>query len=506
MKQMSDMTHANPTNHSENDLFQLADGRFIASEDASEKMYRLVAIKPEKTQLTTTNYTWDESGMAELFAELYSADTRYCPDRKSWYTYHEGKWTKDTEGLLVSNKLREFSRLLSLYCGLVEDENKRADYMKFVSKLGDRRFRERIQKDARDNLSISASEFDAKPNLINCINGTYDLESRQFYPHKWSDFLTMQTNFSYTVKTNIRCERWEQFITEVCSNDADKISYLQKALGYSLLGSASEECMFILWGKTTRNGKSTLLNTIEHLLGDYASVSPVSIICRTDRSKNADMASPTLARLKGTRFVTMAESSQYGRFDEETIKQLTGGEEITARNLYENAMVFLPQFTMWLSCNDLPAVQDKSLFFSDRLRVISFDRHFSESERDDSLKDLFKDPKNMMGIFNWLLRGYFKYKRYGLKMPEKMKEIVDQYERDNDIVLQFLLEKCTRCNTGTKAKTLYDAFKSWCRTNNYYIMSAKKFNAGLEQHPEWHEGKYYSNGYAVFKGLELKGV
>jgi len=182
-------------------------------------------------------------------------------------------------------------------------------------------------------------------------------------------------------------------------HEKDKADFLQRALGYSILGHSREECMFILHGSTTRNGKSTMLGTIHHLLGDYASVSPVSIICRADRSKNAEAASPVMASLKGKRFVTMAESSQYGRLDEDTIKQLTGGEEITARNLYEKPITFLPQFTLWLSCNDLPTVQDKSVFSSNRIKVVEFNRHFKADEIDESLKDLFREPDAMTGMF-----------------------------------------------------------------------------------------------------------
>lgn len=262
--------------------------------------------------------------------------------------------------------------------------------------------------------------------------------------------------------------------------------------------------MFILYGKTTRNGKSTFLGTIHHLLGDYATVSPVSVICKSDRAKNAEAASPTIAALKGKRFVSMAESNQYGKLDEEVIKQLTGGEEITARNLYESMMTFLPQFTLWLSCNDLPAVQDKSLFASDRVRVIEFNKHFSEAERDTNLKEVFKTNEAMQGIFTWLVVGYFKYKRFGLKMNDKMKEVIKQYEKDNDLVLQFLEERCTESESGSRAKTLYDAYKIWCRSNGYYVCSAKKFGAGLEQHPEKHQGKVIRDGYPFYKGIALR--
>lgn len=486
------------------EYFVLRDGRYVMSPELSDKLFYISRMRPESFHKEDTGYSWDDSGMADLFAECYKNDTRYCPEAKSWYTFDGGVWRKDVEGLLLSAKVREFVRLMVLYCGEIIDDEKRKQYLQFVGKMGDRRFRERIMKDARDDMSISASEFDKNPYLINCKNGTYDLENHCFREHDWRNFLTMQTNFSYSVDTDVHCERWEHFITEVTQGDSDKADYLQRALGYSLLGSANEECMFILHGKTTRNGKSTLLSAIHHLLGDYAAVSPVSIICKSDRAKNAEAASPMLASLKGKRFVTMAESNQYGKLDEEMIKQLTGGEEIKARNLHEAPITFLPQFTLWLSCNDLPTVQDKSLFASDRVRVIEFNRHFKEEERDETLKQTFREDEVMRGIFSWLLRGYFRYKKLGLKMSSAMKTVVKQYEKDNDIVLQFLEEKCERGDVSTKAKTLYDAFKIWTRSNGYYTMSAKKFNANLETHPEWHDGKRISMGYAVFDGIKLR--
>lgn len=488
------------------ELFQLKSGQLILSEELSQKMFYIMSVHPESRQLDNTGYSWDESGMAELFSECYKNNTRYCPEAKSWYTYDNGAWRKDVGSLLVAEKIKEFTRLMVLYCGEITDEEKRKSYLTFVNKMGDRRFRDRLMKDAASVYPIPASQFDANPNLINCLNGTYDLETMSFREHDWRDYLTMQTNFEYTMQDDVRCERWEEFIREVTCNDKDKADYLQRALGYSMLGTCKEECMFILHGKTTRNGKSTLLGTIHHLLGDYATVSPVSIICKGDRAKNAEAASPMLASLKGKRFVTMAESNQYGKLDEETIKQLTGGEEVKARNLHEAPMTFLPQFTLWLSCNDLPAVQDKSLFASDRVRVIEFNRHFSEEERDESLKDTFRTPEAMKGIFTWLVIGYFRYKRFGLKMSETMKKVIRQYERDNDIVLQFLEEKCEKVAEGnTRSKSLYDSYKIWCKSNGYFVCSSKKFTAGLEQHPEWHNGRVTEDGCTVFNGIRLKG-
>lgn len=492
---------------SDRELFELHSGRIIMDEDLSAKMYMIKHYHPEKADETSSGFEWSEMGMANLFGMLYNQEARYCAEHKSWYTYFEGAWRKDEGAILVSEKIKDFVRLMILYCGEITDDDLRKAYTGFVNKMGDRRMRDRILKDATGELRISAVEFDSNPYLINCINGTYDLSDFSFREARWDDFLTMQTRFRHTVRRDIKCERWEQFIDEVTQGDKDKADFLQRSLGYSMLGMSNEECMFILHGKTTRNGKSTLLNTIEYMLGDYAKVAPVGMICRGDRQKDAEAASPTLAGLKGKRFVTMSESNEYGKLDEEKIKQLTGGEEISARALYQSAITFRPQFTLWLSCNDLPMVTDKSLFASERIKVIEFNRHFTQKEQDTHLKDELTSIEAMSGIFMWLVRGYIKYKERGLEMPDHLKQVVSKYERDNDLVLQFLESRCVRNEeSNIKAKDLYNAFKLWAKSEGAYVLSARKFNSEMERHPEWYDRKSTSSGFAIYWGVKLKEV
>jgi putative DNA primase/helicase len=490
------------------ELFELNNGRIIMDEDLSDKMYTIKQFHPERADETSSGFEWSEMGMANLFGMLYNREARYCPEHKSWYTYFEGAWRKDEGSILVSEKVKDFVRLMILYCGEIADDDLRKSYTKFVNSMGDRRMRDRILKDATGELRINASQFDSNPYLINCLNGTYDLSDFTFREPKWDDFLTMQTNFRHTVRRDVKCKRWEKFIKEVTQNDEDKADFLQRALGYSMLGMSNEECMFILYGKTTRNGKSTLLNTIEYLLGDYAKVAPVGMICRGNRQKDAEAASPTLAGLKGKRFVTMAESNAYGKLDEEQIKQLTGGEEISARALYQSAITFKPQFTLWLSCNDLPMVTDKSLFASERIKVIEFNRHFTAAEQDIHLKDELTSPEAMQGIFMWLIRGYIRYKERGLAMTSELKEVVKQYEKDNDLVLQFLESRCDKTDNSeyVRAKDLYNAYKTWSKSEGNYILSSRKFNSELERHPEWFDRKAMRDGYPSYYGLKMKEV
>lgn len=123
----------------------------------------------------------------------------------------------------------------------------------------------------------------------------------------------------------------------------------------------------------------------------------------------------------------------------------------------------------------------------------------------------------MSGIFMWLIRGYIRYKERGLTMSEELRKVVKKYENDNDIVLQFLEARCERFENadeyGTKesrvlikAKDLYQAFKIWAKSEGAYVLSARKFNAEMERHPEWFDRKSTSSGFVIYWGVKLKEV
>ena len=152
-------------------------------------------------------------------------------------------------------------------------------------------------------------------------------------------------------------------------------------------------------------------------------------------------------------------------------------------------------------------VTDKSLFKSQRIKVVEFNRHFRPEEQDTHLKDELTSPEALSGIFMWLVRGYIKYKENGLRMSDALTEVVTKYERDNDIVLQFLEARCTRNEAvSIKSKDLYNSFKLWAKSEGAYVVSARKFNSEMERHPEWYDKKSTSSGFVIYWGLKLKEV
>lgn len=253
----------------------LKDGRSLENPRHSEILYRLDELTPENN----IDYPWNDIGMAELFNDLgYSSMVRYCPDYGRWFVYENGVWKQDDkDALLVGAYVKEFQRLLSMYASQLDNDDRHVKFSSYVSKLGDNRARKRIIDDARELMRIEARQFDANPYLINCLNGTYDLKNDRFYDHNPDDYITMQADFAYSSNPQ-DYKRWITFISEIMDGDTDKARYLQKALGYSIVGLSNEACMFIEHGSTTRNGKSTLNNAIQKALGDYSTVSPVALM------------------------------------------------------------------------------------------------------------------------------------------------------------------------------------------------------------------------------------
>ena len=460
---------------------------------------KLKKLKPESAK-----YAKNEAGMAQLFADCKNSTILFCPEKKLWYTYHNGTWKADTGNINIANEICKFcNEELMLYAIGITDEDKRRKFIDFINnKLGNRKFRDSMQKDVADKLAIRAERFDNDPYLLNVKNGTINLRTMEFKQHDPKDYLTMQTRAEFSDEAED--SKWNEFIKAITEQNEQKADYLQRALGYSISGENTQDCMFILYGKSTRNGKSTLLNAIQYLLGDYSTVTKTELITRTGRT-TADAPQSQLASLKGKRFVTMSETQDTNKLNEAAIKQYTGGEEITARELYERRIVFQPQFTLWLSCNILPEVRDRSIFASDRVRVIELNRHFSEAEQDRTLKQYFRSQKAMKAILTWLLQGYNSYKIKQLKISEELKQATRKYERDNDLVRQFLEDRTVPVDEGyVKAKSLYEAFKKWGEEYDCIKISAKKFYAELSQHPELIGKRVTLKGYPHYSKIALK--
>ncbi len=448
--------------------------RTAASEDFSDS-----TSLEELSPVDNNRYARNDIGNGNLFADCYRNIARYAPERKTWFIYNGAVWQPDVGSLKTMELCKRLADALMRYALRLKDEQKRNDYIKFVSRWQARRNREVIIKDAAGVYPVMMREFDRNPYLLNCLNGTLDISTREFREHRGADMLTKLSGVLY--EHEACCQRWETYIEEVMSGDTDKAAFLQKALGLSLTGDTRFECLFILYGPTSRNGKGCMMETFLRLMGDYGLTARPETL-GTKQYSNSGNPSEDVARLVGARFVNISEPDKRLTLNAALVKSLVGNDTINARYLHENSFDFQPMFKLFINCNHLPTVNDLTLFTSDRVKIIPFLRHFEEGERDTGLKERFALPENLSGILNWCLDGYRLLEETGLGTPASVREATDEYEKNSDKISLFI-EDCLMAEKNSEARTaeVYAEYKSWCYENGYKPESARNFNASLSR-------------------------
>lgn len=435
---------------------------------------KLADLHPEKNE----RYGWTDIGNGYLFADWYRDCARYVPERKKWFIYDGKVWRADTGNLRAMELCKKLADALAVYALSIQDEKQRLDYQDHVRRWQRRNYRETILKDAASVYPVELAEFDKDPFLFNCQNGTLHLKTREFHPHRAGDMLSKISGVRYDPAA--RCERWEQFIMEVMQEDAGKAAFLQKALGLALTGDTSSECFFILYGPKSRNGKGTTMETFAALVGDYGKTAKPDTIAQRQNA-NGSGPSEDIARLAGARFVNISEPDKRLVLSAALVKTLTGNDTINARFLNENSFEYRPQFKLFINTNHLPAVTDVTLFSSGRVKVIPFERHFGEQERDQGLKGLLSKPESLSGILNWCLDGLWMMGETGFDPPAAVLEATDQYRQDSDKISRFLADEL-EAGPGYEVRTseAFARFQTWCAINGFREGSIKTFNADME--------------------------
>lgn len=421
--------------------------------------------------------TWNDKGLGRLFAQICKPLVCYVPESKGWYYYQKGVWKQDLENLHTKKTVKIFTDVLQEYCRHNKLSN---EIQEKAYGLTAKAKRDTIIKDAECEVEIRMERFDTDVNILNCENCTLDLRTFKRKEHNPSDLLSKICNVRYDEKA--RCERWEQFIDEIMEGDESKIDYLQRILGYTLTGNVQEEEFYIFYGSTTRNGKSTLFATINHLLGGNkgyaANVDATTFSGKTERKSAAP--SGDIARLAGVRFAVTTELPKNMLLNNELLKSMTGRDKITARHLQRREFEYVPQFKLFMNTNSLPFISDSSIFDSKRVKIIRFNRHFMEDEQDKTLKDTLKQPENLSGILNWLLEGLKKVKKNGLTPPEVVIQDTKEYQLKFDKVTGFIADCLKPSENNITMKALYEVYQKWTRENNLACEGKMDFRKKLE--------------------------
>ncbi len=470
----ADVTDYFEAGHSREEFEKLG----VTKETSTEMLDKITAasISKEMEKIDAYHtYVSDDKGLAKLYADLFKGRHRYNATRKEYMVYDGKRWKADIEGLKAKADAKIFSDGLLQYAVKQSD----SDYVKFVTSLCKYNSRITLLRDAEDVHYILNEDLDQNDFSLNVQNGTLDLSNNEprFKEHDPNDLLACVCNANYDPGAN--CPSWDKFINDIMQGDQPKIKYLKKIAGMALTGDTSQECMFILYGATTRNGKSTFVETLLYMLGDYGVSMQPSTLAKK-QTNDSRQASGDIARLAGKRLCNASEPPKKMLFDIALLKTLLGRDSITARRLYESEFEFTPKFTLLMNTNYLPQVTDDTIFSSGRVKVITFNRHFKPEEQDKTLKDRLKDSKELAGILNWCIEGLILYRKEGLKEPDAVKNDTDLYRSDSDKIGNFIKDCLIKSDENVSMKDAYEKYTKWCDENGYGVESKGNFKAELQ--------------------------
>ena len=419
----------------------------------------------------------DVGNANRLVAEL-DGHARYVHAQKRWYFSNGGRWIADDLERIQECAKRVPQLIFSKEVDKVKDPDKRKQLVSHAMRSDNERPIRNMIALARSDPKLRAtpSIFDNEPMLLGVRNGVIDLSTGKLRPYVPDDFISMTSPVAYDAKAS--CPLWLSFLDTVTDGNKKLISYLQRAVGYSLTGLTKEQCLFFIFGHG-RNGKTTFITAIQNILGDYAKTTPIDTLM----ARHGDSGpSNDLARLHRTRMAIAAETEAGKRLAETKTKQMTGSDKITARFLYGEYFELKPEFKLWILGNYKPTVTGTDEGIWRRLRLIPFNVHIKKCDLDF----MEKLEAEYSGILNWALAGCQQWQKKGLEpQPSVMVNAVTEYRTDQDVVAQWIEECCDlRSDLRTSTTELYRDFQTWTWNASEYTFSQSVFSRRLSEKSE----------------------
>jgi putative DNA primase/helicase len=422
----------------------------------------------------TDGETYTDVGNGRRLAKQHRATVRHATGL-GWLDWNGARWEPDETGA-VDRKAKATAERIWRNAGRIEDEDKRkkavAHAMRTLSAAGIAN----MKKMASTELSIAtkATAFDTNLLLLNTPSGTIDLRNGVLRPHNPADLITKITGTGIDLRAE--CPRFLSFLDRIFAAKAELIRFVQRVIGYCLTGLTVEQALFICYG-TGANGKSTLLETLRDVWNDYAQNADFSTL--TNR-RDKGGASEDIARLRGARLVTAIESGADAAFNEAVIKQLTGGDTITARRLYQGSFEYIPQFKLLIATNHRPQVRGTDHAIWRRLYLIPFGVTIPDAEKDPALKEKLR--AEAPGILRWALEGCLAWQREGLNPPPDVLAATAQYREEQDVLADFFAAHVVVAPGVTEGATaLYAKYREWADGSSEKAMSGTAFGLALNE-------------------------
>ena len=462
-------------------------------DDELDAIAASVSRYPPHPLLLQANRT--DLGNAERFEAFAQERFRYVHPWSAWLVYDDGRWRRDGDGAAV-RAARDMLRSMAASAEGLADKGERDELVKHALDSESSGRISSMLSLSQALLPVAPDVLDRDPDLLNVANGTLDLRTGALRPHDRGDYLTRIAPVPYD--SDARCPQWDAFLARILKDNARLIAFLQRAVGYALTGHTHEQVLLLLYG-VGANGKSTFLETVRAMMGDYATQADFTTFLKRD----SEGARNDLARLVGTRFVSAVEAEAGKPLAEPLVKQLTGGDTITARFLFKEFFDYRPAFKIWLAANHKPTVTGADHGIWRRLRLVPFTVTIPEAERDKSLGA--KLAGELPGILAWAVRGCLQWRAEGLGLPDEVRAATDSYREEMDVLGPFLDEAAVvHAQARVTAKELYAAYTAWCEENGEKPRAQKTIAGRLRE--RGFESFKGGKGVRCWRGLRMKNA
>lgn len=428
------------------------------------------------TQEPPRRFPLTDLGNAERLVSRAGHDLRYVQEWGRWLVWTGKRWEPDRAGL-VKRRAKATVRQIYTEAASVADDDARKEIAKWAMRS---EARQRIDAlidlaQSEKDVAVLPEALDLDPWLLNCENGTIDLRAGTLRPHERGALITKLAPAVYD--PDAACPTWLAFLDTIMAGNQDLIDFLQRAVGYSLTGLVSEQVLFFAYGKGG-NGKSTFVETLTALLGDYAQKAPKGFL--TVKPNGADGVPNDVARLPGARFVVSNEVDEGRRLAEALVKDLTGGDTLTARFMRGEFFQFAPSHKLWIYGNHRPVVKGTDEGIWRRIRLVPFTVSISEDKKDRNLSDKLR--AELPGILAWAVQGCLDWQRDGLGTPAEVKAATEAYRAEMDVIAEFLAESCVMTpNAETAKAALYTAYQAWCESSGERALTKIAFGRRLKE-------------------------
>jgi len=424
---------------------------------------------------------------------LHGSDLHYVPAWKRFLTWTGRKWATDDGVVRALAMTRKVAPAIRGEAVAAKTSDERDELWRWAKSSESRERRQAMLAlvPAEDGIAIDHEQFDTDPMLLGVKNGVVDLRTGDLRPHTREDYITRVAPVEYL---DAAAPTWNTFLERVLP-DGEVRLFVQRAAGYSITGDVGGESLFFAYGSGA-NGKSKFLGAMLDLLGrDLSYAAPSELIAMQKHRGH-----PTeIAALHGKRLVTCNELDAGLRLDEARVKQLTGGDRLTARRMKEDFWDFAPTFKLWLAGNHRPRVLGTDEGIWRRLLLVPFIVTIPPEERDPNLAAKLRDE--LPGILRWAIDGALLWQRDGLAPPATVTAASNEYRAEQDGLADFLAARCARLrNARAGAAQLYAAYGNWCAEVGEEPVSGTLFGVMLRERGF---DRVVSGGRRFYAGLKL---